>query len=335
MDSCTLFHLRNQLQRRAVTKKIKTDPTSCEDFFLLVTTGHLLYAVMSAIGMSSLEDSPSDICYSNFAKKSEEERKSILENSIQKVLDTYLNIETVTLPPDEEGDSEELSENEGDTECVQPKNDSVLEYAKEIFSLGLLLMEFIDSIKEGDGERILRCWKYMLLYFKVSHKVKYSIEAFHLLAHYHYIYSERLCRQLLCSRTINVHGKPGKNISMDLHLEHLNRDFKTVISNLGSNTLGPSLQRTGKALKVLKEIQVHYDNITCVRTESECHSSRNTKKDLLTVIEQLQKAEVFKFVEERKHQQFSMTGSLLNKVDTRELKNWMKSQLKSILRYNV
>ena len=48
----------------------------------------------------------------------------------------------------------------------------------------------------------------MLLYFKVSHKVKYSIEAFHLLAHYHYIYSEKLCRQLLCSCTINVHGKP-------------------------------------------------------------------------------------------------------------------------------
>ena len=68
MDCCTLYHLRNQLQRRAVTKKVKTDPTSCEDFFLLVTTGHLLYAVMSAIGMSSLEDSPSsvicsDVCY--------------------------------------------------------------------------------------------------------------------------------------------------------------------------------------------------------------------------------------------------------------------------------
>ena len=105
---------------------------------------------MSAIGILSLEDSPSDKCYSNFAKTSEEERKSIFKNSIKKVLDTYLNIETVTLPPDEKSDSEELSENEGDTECVQPKNDSVLEYAKEVFSLGLLLMELIDSIKEGD-----------------------------------------------------------------------------------------------------------------------------------------------------------------------------------------
>ena len=90
MDFCTLYHLRNQLQRRAVTKKVKTDPTSCEDFFLLVTTGHLLYVVMSAIGMSSLEDSPSDECYSDFANKSEGECKEIFEKTMRDVLDSQL-----------------------------------------------------------------------------------------------------------------------------------------------------------------------------------------------------------------------------------------------------
>jgi len=196
-------------------------------------------------------------------------------------------------------------------------------------------MEFNDAVKEGDGERILTCWKYMLMYFKVSHKTKYSIEAFNLLAHYYYIYSERLCRQLLWSRTINVHGKPGKNIAMDLHMEHLNREFKTVVSHLGPNTLGPSLQRTGKALKVLREIQAHYDEVTYVNTESAYHSSRNSSKDLSLVIQQLQKSEVFRMVENRQHQQFSMTGSLLKKLDTHELKKWMTSQLQSILRYCI
>ena len=165
-------------------------------------------------------------------------------------------------------------------------------------------MEFIDAVKEGDGQRILTCWKYMLLYFKISHKTKYSIEAFHLLAHYNYINSERLCRQLLWICTINVHGKPGKNISMDLHMERLNGDFKTVVSHLGSDTLGPSLQRTGRALKILREIQAHYDKVTCVTTETAYHSSRNSNKDLPMVIEQLQKAEVFRMVENRQHQQF-------------------------------
>ena len=36
--------------------------------------------------------------------------------------------------------------------------------------------EYIDSIREGDGNRILHCWKYMLLIFKASNKTKYSVE---------------------------------------------------------------------------------------------------------------------------------------------------------------
>ena len=36
------------------------------------------------------------------------------------------------------------------------KHDHVQEYAKEVLSMGLLLMEFVDSIQEGDGERIIR-----------------------------------------------------------------------------------------------------------------------------------------------------------------------------------
>jgi len=95
----------------------------------------------------------------------------------------------------------------------------VLSYANEIFSLGLLYLEYIDSIKEGDGDRILRCWRYMLLLFKASNKTKFS---YSLLAHYQYLFSERMCKQLLWSRTVNVHGKPGKNIPMALHMEHLN-----------------------------------------------------------------------------------------------------------------
>ena len=35
----------------------------------------------------------------------------------------------------------------------------------EVLSLGLLLMEFEDAVKEGDGLRILRWWRYFLLFF--------------------------------------------------------------------------------------------------------------------------------------------------------------------------
>ena len=46
--------------------------------------------------------------------------------------------------------------------------DNVYAYACEVLSLGLLYFEFRDAIKEGDGERIIRIWKYLLLLFKAS-----------------------------------------------------------------------------------------------------------------------------------------------------------------------
>ena len=45
-------------------------------------------------------------------------------------------------------------------------SDKVKSYASEVLSLGLFHEEFRDAIREGDGERVLRCWKFMLLMFK-------------------------------------------------------------------------------------------------------------------------------------------------------------------------
>ena len=40
---------------------------------------------------------------------------------------------------------------------------------------------------------------------------------------YEYLFSGQMRHQLIWSRTVNVHGKLGKNIALDLHMEHLNR----------------------------------------------------------------------------------------------------------------
>lgn len=49
-----------------------------------------------------------------------------------------------------------------------------------------------------------------------------------------------------------------KQTGMCLHMEHLNRMFKDAVSTLGPNTVDTSLQKTGKALKVLMDIQQHH-----------------------------------------------------------------------------
>lgn len=133
-----------------------------------------------------------------------------------------------------------------------------------------------------------------------------------------------------------MHGKPGRNIPMDLHMEHLNRTFKASVAHLGPNVIGSSLQRTGRAMKPLHDVQLHFDRITNVTTESGYHSTTSTKKDLLTIIQVLQEQEVYKSTPKRRYEHFpAITGSLLNSVDNKSLKDWMTSQLKNILRYSV
>ena len=65
-------------------------------------------------------------------------------------------------------------------QIAQP--DGVYSYACAVLCDGLLLLELRDAIHQGDGPRILRCWKFMLLYFKRHNHHKYALEAFRLLA---------------------------------------------------------------------------------------------------------------------------------------------------------
>lgn len=309
-----MYHLRNLLQRRSVTKKVKNDPTASEEFFLLVAESYILYAVMHSFKMESLESAPSHEKFFNFESHGKIQREKLFTEMISSVIDNHFNF----------GKS--------------AKNDcsSVLSYAEETFSLGLFLFELIDSIHEGDGNRIIRCWKYLLLMYKSSNKVKYSVEAFSLLAHYQFIFGERLKRQLLWSRTINMHGKPGKNIPMDLFMEHLNRNFKDSISQLGSNLMDSTLQRTGKALKPLRELLLLYDLVTNISHESMYHTFQSNAKDRSKVIEELQKAKVYDAKSNQKlTHSADFKGSVMDKVDMDELKGWMTTQLKKIIRYSV
>ncbi len=111
----------------------------------------------------------------------------------------------------------------------------VLEYAKRLLGLGSFYMEFTDAIKEGDGQRVLRCWRYLLPLFKSSGRKNYSIEVFNMLCQYEYNLTPRKAQELIWSRFISTHNAPGRNIPGDLHQEHLNRVVKDAIRGLHSN----------------------------------------------------------------------------------------------------
>ena len=64
----------------------------------------------------------------------------------------------------------------------QKAPDGVLNYSSAILNDGLLMLGLRDAVREGDGPRIIRCWKIMMIYFKHAKHVNYAKEAFRMLA---------------------------------------------------------------------------------------------------------------------------------------------------------
>ena len=132
-------------------------------------------------------------------------------------------------------------------------------YACELITLGLLWYGYRDATREGDGERIVLIWKFLLMIFHACKRINYSKEAAILLFQNHFLFSERKAAQLKYSHFINVHGRPGCNISSDLFMEHLNRQLKTVIAHMGSNVQPTSILNAAKAIGLVHKICSNFE----------------------------------------------------------------------------
>ena len=274
MDCGTLYQLQKLINRRNVVKEPSKSVAPCEEFFTLVVEAHILEAFMSSFGMQSLDDSPSEEFFPADSVESHSlERRRILMNAVQKLLTKFTDLS--------------LSFCEDVTSRASSESDTVHEYAKEVLSLGLLLLEFNDAVREGDGDRIVRCWRFFLPLFKASDKTNYAVEAFTLLAQEKYLLSPRMAMQLKWSRTINVHGRPGKNVSADLHMEHLNRACKQSISGLGANVTDHSIKRVGNCIGRLHSTLLNFDRVNNISIESGTHRSHSTSSDLNKLLRQL------------------------------------------------
>lgn len=318
MDHGTLCQLQRLINRRDVVKDPSRRVAPCEEFFLLVVEAHILAVAMNMFEMESLSDTP---CTKHFPPQSihcgSQERCRILMVALQEMMKKYVNIEATF------DDGKQHAEADG-----------VQAYAREVLSLGLMLMEFNDAIREGDGTRILRCWRYFLLLFKASNRTNYSIEAFTLLAQHKYLFSPRMAMQLQWSRTINVHGRPGKNIPADLHMEHLNRLCKDCIGGLGANITDKSIERAGRCLKRLERTLQQYDSENGVKEISGMHTKHSMATDLNRMLSELTKCAVFSCRPGRAHRNFpKFLPNMIKQLNQQKLLNWMQDHMNKLVMY--
>ena len=87
----------------------------------------------------------------------------------------------------------------------------------------------------------------MLLYRAYNH-TKYALAAIQLQAYVQAMLTPRLAHSLIWNRTVNNHGGPGRNIPMDLSLEHLNNLVKGLLKHLSPNLTESAASGCSKAV---------------------------------------------------------------------------------------
>ena len=202
--------------------------------------------------------------------------------------------------------------------------DGVYLYASDLLTLGMIWMGFHDAIREGDGDRVMTYWKFFLPIFRLLGRKNYSIEAVDIqLLHHHHL-SERQSAELVWSRFVNTHGRQGKNIPCDLHLEHLNRRLKSSLRNLCSNIKGNSVVRAAKSIGIVHHICQVFEEETTHHKE---YSIPASSQDFQKVINELTSLKVFDVIPGRDHESIHIKKNLLQKFDTKKFLEWVQNHI--------
>lgn len=221
---------------------------------------------------------------------------------------------------------------EDDNSKPESPDDNIYNYHKAKLSYGLVLLDFNDAIREGDGERVIYLYRILLLIYKSHGCHKYAYTTLLLLVKVTALLSESQAFRLKWNRFCNAIGSLARNIPLDLQLEHDNNFVKAFLKALGSNVNEINAQRVSGSLNYMTTIMQTVDK-DC-KSHSRTGTVRGGKDPAETVIQitdDLMKGNVFTECPQREgYKGFSkFSGNLTKKLDYRDLFHWIKDHLKT------
>lgn len=204
-----------------------------------------------------------------------------------------------------------------------------LDYQKSLLSLNLLLRNINDSIREGDGERLMENYKIALLFFKTYGHKNYALSV---LKYFFTIkYKEGEAHELIWERFINNKGIPGRNISMDLHLEHLNNFLKELLKSLRSNLNESNADRISKALNNIKSLVENTEKHLNIKRSSSGNSRFKSEESVRHLASEMSKNNPFKDVNDTYESFPNFDGQILKKLDCTAFMQWMIGKRKEFV----
>ncbi|KAK3731074.1 hypothetical protein QZH41_012180 [Actinostola sp. cb2023] len=230
-DKCTLYSDRNLINRRNVKTRVDSAVKPAHSLFDLCLKARIIAATLAVMGIGSVDDECHDVPKAEDSKSS---KADYLFKLASKVVDDYVldgsgnELLAKSLVDDEQDmSSTDVRDTSSTDESASKFQDDMFSYQRALLEYGLLLYNFKDSVNEGDGTRIIRCWKFFLLHLKNSKSsTKYALKALYLMFQVYALLSPKAAHELIWNRSVKLRNNRGGNIPLDLQLEFYNRILK-------------------------------------------------------------------------------------------------------------
>lgn len=221
-----------------------------------------------------------------------------------------------------------------DAQLSAEEHDDMFNYQCSFLELSMIILNFLDAIKEGDGLRVLRCWKFMLPYLH-HHKgsTKYALEALFLIFQANALLSPRDAHRLVWNRFALLKKGMGGNIPLDLHLEFMHKILKEVVRKLGPNASNKKcIDRYAHSLDVNSVILANFDANCHITKRSGKHTRKSQSSDLDKVVQQLMEQKALTFTPGRAYGHFSnIEPTVLNNFNLQKMYKWINKHKRNIL----
>ena len=214
--------------------------------------------------------------------------------------------------------------------------DFTLNYSRSALALCFLAKNLIDARKRADGERMIRLYKYCLLYFKLDGRNKYSGQILHLLAQVNYLLPPAMAHELIWNRFTNTNGYANSNVELDRELEHRNKYVKMELKSFHGKLTNKSISRCSQSYHAVQEIIRKFDCQINYNPPSGKHTSADWKEDVMKLVQQFQRENLFVYEDGRYHKAFpSFPRNYLKLLNIKDFKDYVYKKLKQYLAMNI
>lgn len=210
----------------------------------------------------------------------------------------------------------------------EKKEDYRYNYHCAKLTFGLILMEFNDCVKEGDGDRLFSLYRLALLLYKNLGHPKYAYVVLLHLVKCIAILPPQQALSCKWNRFFNSSGGSGHNIPLDLKKEQQNQVLKTMWRALGPNLDEKNAERTAGTLETMEVLYASVDK-DCVTKNKSHRTSTKDDEAVTQILKDLIKQEAFKKIDGREgYAAFpKFERSLFHGLDYRDLNQWIQEHI--------